>query len=222
MPEPAELATLSKILPNIKYEETGVGGKPTVEFSGVNVQVASGASETEATGVGNLIVGTDASPRTQSGSNNLVIGEDQEFTSWGGLVAGQDNTVKGTFSSVTGGRQNEADAEGAVVSGGAANTVSGQEDGSISGGETNSATAVGASVCGGQEDVASGAFSVAAGGRANKATELDAAVDGGQFNLASGQKSSVLSGYENTAGFYSSSIFGGKKLQTKAEYGVEG
>ena len=42
-----EKATLKAILPYIKFNETGVGGKPTVQFSGVNVQVVSGAGAGE-------------------------------------------------------------------------------------------------------------------------------------------------------------------------------
>lgn len=56
-----ELATLKEILPYIKYVASGVAGKPTIQFSAVNVQVLSGAGSTKAAvnGEGNLVVGYD-------------------------------------------------------------------------------------------------------------------------------------------------------------------
>jgi hypothetical protein len=53
-----ELATLKEILPYVKYVASGVAGKPTIQFSAVNVQVLSGAGSTNATvnGEGNLVV----------------------------------------------------------------------------------------------------------------------------------------------------------------------
>ena len=61
------------------YVSSGVDGKPTVEFSTVNVQVVSGSGSTSKTptnGVGNLIVGyaEDPGKLAQSGSNDLVVG----------------------------------------------------------------------------------------------------------------------------------------------------
>lgn len=52
------------------YVASGVGGKPTVEFSSVNVQVVSGSGATNGAvnGEGNLIVGYNEKPGTQTGS----------------------------------------------------------------------------------------------------------------------------------------------------------
>src|SRR5947209_9712255 len=45
------------------YVASGVGGKPTVEFSDVNVQIVDGTGATSTVnGTGNLVVGYDASP----------------------------------------------------------------------------------------------------------------------------------------------------------------
>ena len=38
--------TLISILPHITFKSAGVGGKPTIRFSGVNVQVVSGSGST--------------------------------------------------------------------------------------------------------------------------------------------------------------------------------
>jgi len=63
------------ILPHINYETSGIGKQPTIQFSGVNLQVINGSgSETILNGTGNLIVGYDPTPGTQTGSHNLLLG----------------------------------------------------------------------------------------------------------------------------------------------------
>ena len=63
------------------YVAAGVGGKPTVEFSTVNVQVVSGSGATDGAvnGTGNLIVGyaENVNRHAQSGSNDLICGRGQ-------------------------------------------------------------------------------------------------------------------------------------------------
>jgi hypothetical protein len=59
-----------------------VGGKATVQFSGVNVQIVNGLKLTATTnGAGNLVIGYDESFGTQTGSHNLVLGTSQSYTS---------------------------------------------------------------------------------------------------------------------------------------------
>ena len=54
----AEQAKLAAILPYVTFSASGVGGKPTIQFSGANVQIVSGAGETKAlNGAGNLVIG---------------------------------------------------------------------------------------------------------------------------------------------------------------------
>jgi hypothetical protein len=192
LPGTAELEKLDKILPHINYVESGVGGKPTIQFSGVNVQVVSGAGKTNAAvnGEGNLVIGYDENKEgkhTQTGSHDLILGEEQTFTSFGGIVAGLENTISGPSAS---------------VSGGSLNTASGEQS----------------SVGGGFFNKASGLVTVVSGGSNNTASIKEASVSGGFRNEASGEHASVSGGYKNTAGFAFSSIFGGKELATKAEY----
>ena len=87
----AEAEELEKIKQDIKYVASGVGGKTTIQFSGVNVQVVNGAGKTESVnGEGNLVIGYDEdSGREQQGSHNLVLGVEQTFTSYGGIIAGE-------------------------------------------------------------------------------------------------------------------------------------
>lgn len=76
--EKAEQETLLSILPHIKYEASGVAGKPTIQVSGVNVQVVNGGGKTATThGEGNLVIGYDENgpwpKHTQTGSHNLIL-----------------------------------------------------------------------------------------------------------------------------------------------------
>ena len=191
LPPAAQLETLNKILPHTKYEEKGVGGKPTVQFSGVNVQVVNGEGKTATTnGEGNLVIGYDENPEgrlAQTGSHDLLLGTDQSFTSYAGIVAGTFNTVSGPFASVTAGSKNLASGEAASVSGGFGNTA-----------------------------VAS--FSSVGGGGANRASGVEASVSGGSFNQASGEEAWVGGGFKNTASGAHSSVFGGKELTASGEY----
>jgi hypothetical protein len=109
----------------------------TLQFSGINVQVVSGSGATEnaVNGKGNLIVGyNDATfGQTRTGSNNLIVGKEAEYTSYGGFVAGNRNTITAPWASVSGGGANTVSAGGGSVSGGSLNTVSGAYA-SVSGG----------------------------------------------------------------------------------------
>ena len=136
------------MLPHVKYEEKGVGGKPTVQFSGVNVQVINGEGKTATTnGESNLVIGYDENggAHEQSGSHNLILGEEQTFTSYGGIVAGTSNTISSPFASITGGFLNTASNLWASGTVGNRNTANG-EDAGVDGGELNKASGVAASV----------------------------------------------------------------------------
>jgi hypothetical protein len=218
LPGAGGLATLNKILPHINYVESGVGGKPTIQFSGVNVQVVNGEGKTASVnGVGNVVIGYDESPGTQTGSHDLILGEEQTFTSYAGIVAGRSNTISGPFASVTGGSSNTASGEKASVTGGLANTASAFVS-SVSGGGLNNATFREASVSGGFTNEASGENASVTGGDNNKATAVFASISGGYHSTASAAFSWVGGGRENKAEGSFSSIFGGKGNKTTFEY----
>jgi hypothetical protein len=233
----AEKETLLAMLPYVKFVKEGIDKKPTIQFSGANVQVVSGAAkESEINGLGNLVVGRDEEPGTQTGSNNLVLGTfKQSFTSFGGFLAGAYNTVSAGGASVSGGEYSTASGLRASVSGGYDNIAS-DEGASVSGGQVNKASGLGASVSGGIVNKAAGTGSWAAGGAENEATEYFAAVSGGLLNKASGfgaslsggstnasngEWSSVLGGEKNTAAGNYSSILGGKGLSLSTEFGED-
>jgi hypothetical protein len=139
--------------------------------------------EVKLNGAGNLIVGYDEEPGSQTGSHDVVLGIKQTFTSYGGLLAGERNTISAPNASVTAGIANTASGSWSAVSGGALNIASASAA-SISGGGDNKATFLEASVSGGEGNVATGE---------------DAAVSGGRFNSAQGRYSSIFGGQRLTA-----------------------
>lgn len=117
--------------------ENGLAG-PNIVFQKCNVHVKSSSSESDTSGLGNLIVGWDDNPVNtpsgyRSGSNNLICGDGNSFTSWGCFAAGCFSTVSNTGASVSGGYGNQATAAFASVSGGEGNQVTAY-DASVSGG----------------------------------------------------------------------------------------
>jgi hypothetical protein len=186
--------------------ENGVRG-PNITFKGANIHIVSGSGATDdnlshggsLTGLGNLIIGYDE-PLTnvsgnRGGSHNLVIGMFHTFTSsaFGGLVAGEQNTISAEAASVIGGFGNTANGTLASVSGGDSNTASGLEA-SVSGGQFSIASGVDSSVSGGDSNTASGGGASVSGGVFNTASGFDASVSGGNSNTASGDRTVVIGG----------------------------
>ena len=92
-------------------------------ITGANLRLLNGMGVTETTnGTGNLIVGYNE-PREEgenrrTGSHNVVVGKQHQFSSFGGLVVGLQNEIRGAFASVSGGVRNTAAGEHAAISGG--------------------------------------------------------------------------------------------------------
>ncbi len=124
----------------------------TTTFSGCNVYVQNGLGATNGNpnmpgesnnsvvnGVGNLIIGYNVSQAqfggtdVRTGSHNLILGDSNNYSSYGGLVAGAFNTISAPYATVTGGAFNTASFLDASVSGGAFNTAGGFTS-SVSGG----------------------------------------------------------------------------------------
>lgn len=201
----------------------------TLLFSGMNLQIESGSGATDArtNGLGNLIIGYNENPGAQTGSHNLILGNQQSFTSYGGIIAGQENTVSGPYSdafglhntasgnasSVSGGEENTAASDESSISGGYINATGGRHA-SVSGGTFNHANGEESSVSGGSNDVASGAASSASGGFNNNAGGSDSSISGGADNGTGGTNSSVSGGSQNKARGSDSSISGGDSNYT--------
>lgn len=193
----SEQEAVKAILPYVKVLEKGVGGKPTVQFSGVNVQVVSGAGlEASLNGEGNLVVGTDENPGAQTGSNNLVVGQGQSFTSYGSILGGSFNAASGPFT-LLGGEANAAGGSDASVTGGHGNKAEAGQS-SVSGGRGNTASGSFASVQGGENNVAAADYTSVGGGNYNEASGLLAWIGGGNFNHAKGNTSAIFGGHALT------------------------
>lgn len=208
--------------------DDGKGKKTkTIRISSVNVQIVNGlgatngnpaqpddtGASTATNGLGNLIVGYQE-PRgagddnDRTGSHNIIVGAQNNYTKFGGLVAGQGNRCTGPFSSVSGGRFNTASAIGSSVSGGRGNTAS-HFDASVSGGSDNTASGELSSVSGGNSNRASQIYSSISGGKNNFSISSSSSVSGGINNTASAPFSSVSGGRNNNANGDSSSVSGG-------------
>jgi hypothetical protein len=181
---------------------TGEEGRPEVRITGANLRLVNGLRATAtANGLGNLLVGY-SEPRqgenVQTGSHNVVVGQGHNFSSFGGLVVGRQNEIRGAFAAVSGGFDNTASGASAAVSGGIFNRASG-ESAAVSGGFGNTASASAAAVCGGDGNTASGESATVSGGHGNTANGHTAAISGGEANTARGFTSSVSGGRNHTA-----------------------
>lgn len=176
-------------------------------FDGCNVNIRNGAGDSlSKNGLGNLIIGyNEPSPyinADRSGSHILVIGPGNAYSSYSGMVVGNQNSMTGEASVVLGGSGNVASGYRSSVFGGGNSTASGRFT-SVTGGDENTATGEFAAVCGGMRGIASGAGS---------------SVTGGFFSIASGDNSSVTGGYYNTAQGAYSSVSGGSFRTVTSTY----
>jgi hypothetical protein len=197
------------------YAASGVGAKPTVQLSAVNLQIVNGAGKTASVnGTGNLVLGYAENPTSQpqTGSHDLILGQNQGYTGYAGLLAGYGNTASGNYATVTGGTDHPG--EYATVTGGAGNHATGQASGitggcdNLTGTGTNPSTSCAATgiqtILGGQQNQATGTLATISGGRDNIASGSGSSVSGGQFNAASDPFSAVSGGCQNVAGSASS------------------
>lgn len=219
------LRDLVRRLAALEYKLVHVtSGTNEVVITGANLRIVNGLGETNTTnGLGNLIVGYSeprpaeivgpppafVAPDDRTGSHNIVVGTMQNFSSFGGIVAGVLNEIAGEFASVTGGIYNIAGGPLASVSGGSENTASG-DSAWVGGGVNNTASGELASVSGGSTNDATSNLTWVGGGIGNTASGTNGAtVSGGRFNTASGDSSSVKGGVNNTASGNFSTVSGG-------------
>ena len=199
-----EIATLRKemdVILNLLANISRSGDN--IYITGANLHIRSGSGSTSGTinGRGNLIVGYDearSSGSEKTGSHNIVVGRNHNYSSYGGLVAGYQNTISADYANVTGGYYHIASGAYASVSGGQSNTAAGNAA-SISGGFGHTASGSRSSVSGGYGHTASGYAASASGGRYNMVSGQYASISGGQNNIASGGFASISGGRSNTA-----------------------
>jgi hypothetical protein len=201
---------LAQRVADLEYKLEYVSGGPNeVVITGANLRIVNGLGRTDCgeqtgepipncpNGLGNLIVGYNeersGGDDRRTGSHNVVLGTFNNFSRFGGVVAGLANEISGDFASVYGGVVNRASGEQSVVSGGDNNTASGRRSW-VGGGILNRASGSGSSVTGGRSGVASGIFAAVSGGISNTASRDFSSVSGGSGNTASGIASSVSGG----------------------------
>ena len=200
----SRITALEDLLASVSTENSG----QDVVFTGVNLHIRSGSGVTGGAinGLGNLIIGYNedlfAPTATRTGSHNLVVGSEHSYSSYGGFLAGYQNTVSERYASVIGGRENTASGINAAISGGMGNTASGSY----------------ASICGGENNTASGIYSSVSAGGGNTASGSNASVSGGVNNTAIGAWSSVSGGVANSASSNWSSVSGGVNNTTSGNY----
>ncbi len=161
----------------------------SVVFDGANVHIQSGAGSTNATvnGLGNLFVGYNEDSGAgfdRTGSHNLIVGRYHSFGSWGGLLAGQQNTLSGE-ATVAFGSLNEASGYFATITGGYFSDSSGDAS-SVLGGHSVTASGDYSTVSGGYDNEASGDYSSVSGGAACDASGNNSSVSGGHSTAATG------------------------------------
>ncbi len=194
----------------------------TIIFSGINVQIDSGAGSTDeiVNGLGNLIVGYNelrSSGDDRTGSHNVIIGKEHNYSSYGGLVVGRSNSTTGPYASVSGGAYSTASGRYSSVSGGRYNVASGAAA-SVSGGggsssaNGNQAFADYSSILGGYENLAGGTEMY------DHSVGIQSTVVGGRLNKAYGSASCALGGYDNDAGGSRGVVVGGRQNATSGSY----
>ena len=150
----ARIAALETLLAGVTRAGDGI----TISSANLHIVSGSGTTYGSVNGLGNLIVGYNelrGMDDDRTGSHNIVVGKYHNYSSYGGLVAGYQNTISGNYASVSGGFYNEASGTYSSVSGGYYNEASGYSS-SVSGGRSNVASSSYSSVTGGEGNEASG------------------------------------------------------------------
>lgn len=209
--------------------DNGLGTTGTANGTGnliVGYNEASSSGVTRCT-VGNSVAGSVVSDVNctnaggtlattfKTGSHYIIAGVGHNYSRWGGVVFGVQNTSNYDYASVTGGINNVSSGSVSNVNGGASNTAYYQYA-TVSGGYLNHALGDASSVSGGANNTSSGVFASVSGGGFNTATGMRASVTGGSGNIASGENASVSGGSSNVAGTSNSSVLGGVSQSTTA------
>ena len=194
----ADQKTLLSILPYLSFNPTGVGGKPTVQVKGANLQILNGAGTTSAAnGAGNLILGYNENAGTQTGSHSFVSGRGNSFSSFGQLVNGTNNKATGAWASVLGYNNSVSGAYSTVV-----------------GGYSNQVSGFASTIVAGHDNTAQGSTNAIVGGNKNLTGGDSGTIVSGFNNVASGAESAILGGNGNSAFGRWSTIAGGKSGKT--------
>jgi hypothetical protein len=201
-------------------------------FDGCNVHIQNGAGSTGSlNSLGNLIIGYNKNQVSQrSGSHNLIVGDLHEYTSYGGVVTGTENTLSAPNSTIMSSVDSSSTGTGgaaiigadrgttqgnAVLLGGSQNFASANAHFAVAvGGNQNQVLSGEAVVMAGTLNVASGGSSVACGGSENTASGNGSVACGGTGNKGIGSSAVALGGHHVSASADSSVITGGNACDT--------
>ncbi|MCK5540074.1 MAG: hypothetical protein KAI69_04020 [Deltaproteobacteria bacterium] len=205
----ARIAALENLLEHFSRD----GNEITISGANLNIINGSGSTDGTVNGKGNLVIGYNesrdpSSGDDRSGSHNLILGSQNNFSSYGGMVAGSENEISDIYASVSGGRSNTANGRYSTVSGGRYNTASGTNS-SVSGGQFNEANGANSTTSGGYYNRANGDYSSISGGEGGTAYGEKSSISGGIYGSASGANSSVNGGWNNMATKSYSTVSGG-------------
>lgn len=160
----SQVATLEdQVVPELSQYVEFIDSSSTLAFTGVNVQIKSGAFSTVANGKGNLIIGQNrfdeelGSP-AREGSHNLIVGDFHSYNGTNNIVSGLGNGVLGDFGAVIAGSGNAISGTSSAIVGGKSNTIFVSDRSVILGGEHNNI----------QGESSESRYSVIAGGRYNE------------------------------------------------------
>lgn len=142
----AEVIALRKTVQQLASLLAGVTRhNDEIIFSGVNIHLVNGNNATDGkpNGRGNLVIGyneasTSKVSNARNGSHNIIVGKNHAYTSFGGLVLGESNSISAPCAVVSGGFNNTSSGKFSTVSGGQLNTAAGDYS-TVSGGLTRKA-----------------------------------------------------------------------------------
>ncbi len=201
----------------VGYDETDTSGlfHCTVGANGTAEPPTPSVDATTCTAAGGEWINTGF----KTGSHYVVVGSQNNYSRWGSLVAGFQNTSNYDYANVSGGNQNTASNRYTSISGGWRNFASGDYS-SISGGSLSTSRGHLSSISGGDQNVASGLNSSIVGGAGNVASGILSTVSGGNNHRASGDISSVSGGQSNVASGRASHVCGGTGKTSSSPNGV--
>ena len=194
---------------------------------GCNLHVQNGMGQTGLLNrYGNVIIGYNKNEvSTRTGSHNLILGDLHEYTSYGGIVSGTENTLAGSNATILGGGQNHANFTSAVILAADRGTadgnvvlIGGQRNygsadahfSAIIGGIENQVTGPSSVLVAGMLNVASGATSFVCGGTENSAGGGGDVVCGGSSNKSTGSRSVLVGGHQNAVAGANGVVTGGQ------------
>ena len=225
----SQVATLEdQVVPELSQYVEFIDSSSTLAFTGVNVQIQSGAFSMTPNGKGNLIIGQnrfneELGEPAREGSHNLVVCDFHSYNGTNNFLSGIGNGVWSDFGAIMAGTGNQLGTDSTLVQHSA--IVSGKGN-IISGGDPSQSVIVG-----GQNNIIGAysndtRFSVITGGRNNKMLEDgycgfigggygNQILSGGQaLNNSSGQTRSIIGGYFNQSHGSNSSVMVGGSFDT--------